>query len=338
MSIRLASASLLLLSLNLSAQGVVGELRTASNLGVFVHQGALAAFDTIPSGKLILPGSGRTVSAQASNSHMSTLVSFNNWPSGKVTADLSEQGGVSVGPAQRPASIGTTASAAGTPVQQGPHSVMLRLKGRPGAIGLIDTWATGGTSNTPSRVSGGYLLDVGNDGRIEFRADAIGHDSHSLVAKIPASGILMVKMTSNVKAGQTVAGGFAFKSGMSFRWSPAPFCVMRPYGEGCGPKLVGKAARSALNYDVAVGYSGGRPNAAALLILGLDRTAISIPGIRCLLLTKPAYTVPFRTDNNGNKTWGWRLPVQPYDVRLQAAELRVLTLDMSNALHFACYQ
>ncbi len=332
MKIATLSVCSLLLSTSLAAQAT---MKTLTPVGVYARQGSRADFHTIAAGTTVAAGASTSVAARVHNSHAATLINWQLQRSGIVTASLSEQGGVAVAAGEADATVGTTGSPR-LPSVQGPHSVVLKIRGRAGSIALIEAWATGGLSAPSRGVSGSYQMDLGNNGSVEFKAGLIGHSSTAFPIKFPASGVLIVKLQSEAKATQHGRGGVLYKSGMSFRMRPGPFCVALPYGDSCGPRLAVKTgATTTGDYLFGMSYSNATANSRHLLIVGDRRVNIRIPGIHCALLTRPVVVVPFKTNSRGVATWQFKVPrTIPVNAQVQGCDLR--TAKASNGVHVIC--
>lgn len=327
----------LLLSASLVAQTTGPSLKTHTAVGVYAKQGTRVDFSAIAAGTALRPGSTTSVSTHVNNTHSTTLIHWDRTKAGMVTASLGEQGGVTVGDREPPAVAGTTASP-NARYTQGPHSVLLTLHGRAGTVGLVEAWATGGLS-TPSRgLRGGYVMDIGNDGRAEFKAGLLGHASTALLVKFPASGTLHIKLQSEAEAKQTDKGGFLYKSGMSFRFRPGPLCTAINYGESCGPKLAVKIGRATTGeYLFGMNYTGGTSDGRNLLIIGDQRVNIHIPGVRCALLTRPIVVIPFKSDRRGDSQWQFKVPSTVH-LNLQVQGVDLNAAKASNGVHIICFK
>jgi hypothetical protein len=203
---------------------------------------------------------------------------------------------------------------------------------------LVEAWATGGLNTASRGIRGGYVLDMGNDGNVEFQAELIGHATTAFPIKFPASGVLNVKLQSEAEAKQADPGGFLYKSGMSFRFSPSPVAVAINYGEGCGPKLAVKVGKTTSgDYVFAMSYTGGTPDGRNILILGDRRVSIRIPGVRCPLLTRPIVVVPFKSDRRGESQWRFQVPnIMDINAQIQGCDL--VAAKASNGVHVICLQ
>ena len=322
----------LLLSAPLVAQTTPYSFKTLRPVGVYAMQGARVDFNSIPSNTAIPPGGGRSIAAVVNNSHSTTMVSWQAHSNGVVTANIGEQGGVEVGANEPPAAVGTSA-ASGSNYVQGPHAVLLSLRGRPGSSAVIEVWASGGLSSASVGVRGRYVLDVGNDGTAEFQADLIGHAEDAFPVKIPASGVLSFKLQSEAQAVQPGQGGVLYKSGMSFRFTPGPAALAMQYGVSCGPRLAAKiGVATAGAYQVQVGYTNATPDGRNLLILGDRRVSIQIPGVSCPLLTRPLVVVPFKADSRGDARWRFNVPLIP-DINVQIQGCDLAAAKASNGVH-----
>lgn len=325
----------LLLAAPLVAQTTAHSLKTLTPVGVYAKQGSRVDFNSIAANTLVRPGGGSSVAAVLSNSHSTSMINWQIHNDGVVTASLGEQGGVAVRANEPAAVVGTSASPTSNFVQ-GPHAVLLTLRGRPGSSALVEAWATGGLNRSSRGIRGGYVLDVGNDRSAEFRADLIGHATTAFPVKFPASGVLEVMLQSEAEATQSDPGGFLYKSGMSFRFSPSPVAVAINYGESCGPKLAVKVGMAASgDYLFGMSYSGGTPDGRNILILGDRRVSIQIPGVRCPLLTRPMVVVPFKSDSRGGSRWQFQVPaVADINAQIQACDLAAAKA--SNGVHVIC--
>jgi len=322
----------LLLSAPLVAQTTSYSFKTLRPVGVYAAQGSQVDFQSVAANTAIAPGALRSVSAAANNSHATTLMGWAVRKGGIVTADVSEQGGVEVGPNEPAAAVGTTA-APGSSYVQGPHAVLLSMRGLPGSTAVIEVWATGGLNSASSGVRGGYVLDVGNDGTSEFTANLIGHAADAFPVRFPTSGVLSIKLQSEAQAVQSGRGSVLYKSGMSVRLTPGPAALAINYGETCGPRLGAKIGRSTTgSYQVKVGYTGATADGRNLLILGDRRVSVQIPGVRCPLLTRPLVVVAFQADGRGDASWQFTVPLIP-DINVQIQGCDLAAAKASNGVH-----
>lgn len=333
--------SALALSVPLTAQTVSlsGAMRSATPIGVFAQEGSNLQYKALPANQVIRPGSSGSISAQVGNTHSATLFGWRE-RNGVVSADISEQGGVSVAPSNAAAAAGTSGSAPNTRPQPGPHAFLLRVKGRPGTEALAEFWATGGTNgSTSDRVPGGYLIDFFNDRNPEFKAGIIGFARNSLVLRFPASGVIDIRLQSEVNLRRTQAGSLLYKSGLSVRVTPAPLCVGAPYGEGCGPELSASFSSQPNSRDiVSVEASKARPGTPGLLGIGKRQLRVNIPGIMCPILVDPVIVAGFRFNNQGGAGWKAALPPNyRIELRMQVVALGLAaSAQASNGLHLFC--
>lgn len=330
-------AALILVSAAPAQLTVTGDVSTLTPIGVYALQGNQTGFDAIAA-NVTISSAGASVTATVNNSNTfaTTMIHFRQWPSGIVNVDLTEQGAVTKGQNQSAASAGTSPSTNAGTFRPGPHSILLRLRGRAGTRGLLEMWASGGLSIPQGAVSGTYRVDVGNDGSVEYTGRVPGFSSQSFVVTIPTAGTLLIKLESIIKATQVTTGSTAYKMGASLRFTPTPLCVGKRYGESCvGPNLTGVGRASGSDWLFELKFSGGTPGAAGLLVLGSRPLSVQIPGFQCPLLTDVLVAVPFRQDNVGGALWNFRISQAiDVDIRIQAADLP--GAKTSNGLHVVC--
>ena len=300
--------------------GQTAALRTNTAIGVYAQQGARVAFKAIPGATGIRAGAGASVTATLNNTFTATLISFVT-RSGTISASLGEQGGVAVARNEPAATAGTSPSptARFTP---GPHSILLSITARAGSAGLVEVWAGGGLSGRALGRIGTYSLDIGDNGSAEFKHPLIGNYSDAIPVRIPASGVLRLKLESEVKATQAIPGGYLYKSALNIRFRSAPLCLGVPFGQGCGPTLSGTSRQIGTDYLFDLRFKRGVPNSPGLLIVGDRRIDVAIPGVQCHLLVNPVLVVGFRSDGSGEQFWLFRfMQSTTFNVPLQAADL-----------------
>jgi hypothetical protein len=171
---------------------------------------------------------------------------------------------------------------------------------------------------------------------VEYAGAVPGFSSQSLVVEIPASGTLLVKLESIIKATYVTNGATLYKMAGYLTFRPTPLCVGKRYGGDCpGPQLTGIGAVSGSDWRYELTYAGGTPGGPGLLILGNRPTSVQISGIQCPLLTNVLVTVPFRQNSLGGAQWSFKIP-QAIDVDLRAQAADLQGAKASNGLHAVC--
>lgn len=276
---------------SLAAQGVT--LATDSPYGVFARTSLAQDHKSIPALTILTsPVSivATVVGADAATNLGPTASGVRIGEAGQTTLQTS------TGRAQ----AGTTASVPPALIQQGPHSLLLRItNSRPSTLkGRLVLALDGNSSAGASAV---LSIDVGNDNSIEY-SQAVDGQPHNKELPVSIATSLVVKVVTDCSAERTAQQGrssYALSANLEFVADPPPF-VFAPYGQGCGDlqlsaqdTVVGKL------HQLVVQQTGAFPASPGVLWFGAAPVNLTIPGSDCHLYTNPLIEIPFSSDATG---------------------------------------
>ena len=327
------STTCCLLAASISAQTTTAELRAATQFGNFARDGAAVNLRTLPVGYLFAQ-SDEVVAAQGRVKACSYL-GWSVSPAGVVAFNLTEVG--TAGASTGLVGGGTTTSTSTSNLSHGPHELRLTLRGAPSLAGKIEVEASG-AARSISILS--LAVDVGDDQSKDFSLTVPGTGLETVLSqqwpvRFDANGRFAVRIITDARAIATTT--FEYWARITMRFTPGSFCAIEPYGQSCGPSLRGGDAVNGASRLVWLQVSGvaGDPG---ILIFGVTRLALPLPGTQCFLNTNMIVGLPIQAPYNGSGQWNFWTPVnRRFIVNSQALFIAPNgSLTSTNAIQIVC--
>ncbi len=223
---------------------------------------------------------------------------------------------------------GTTATPKGTNPVQGANVVLLVLPVKAGSRGRVRVRYSGVLTGNGF---GNALVDIGNDGRVEFRAKAGAEVQKDFRAVAGPKGVT-IKISSSSGASLKGKGTSSYENGLVVMWIPEPSCSYTNYGKSCGPLLSGSAKATPGGAIVFLKLTKAPKASPVGLFLGARAVNRSIPGTACFLLVDPVIFFPFFTNSLGEATMvPGATPFTPISFYAQTIILDRVTLKVSSS-------
>jgi hypothetical protein len=313
---------------------ITGDLRTVAPYGNFAREGTGLDFKSWPAATILPANTPATLPAASGNGSAATTVTWSVSPVGVSTCEVSEQGG---GTASAPITAGTTDSPTVAALQQGAHELRLVLRGAPGLRGKIEAWASG-IAGLGAIVT--LALDIGDDSSIDFTVGTangfFGLGRQQWDRGLDASGILRLRIVTSADLRIPALWTATYKADIGVRFTPGAFCDIGPYGQSCGAVLVGYDDVAATGRKIGFQLIAGPASSSAVLVLGLQRVLIALPGTACQLLADPLVLIPFTTDATGSAQQSLLAPPGPLLANAQHVVVAPWGLTSSNGLAIGC--
>jgi len=148
---------------------------------------------------------------------------------------------------------------------------------------------------------GKALVDIGNDGKVEFQANA-GKEIQKDFQAVAGPKGMTIKISSDSGASLQGKGTSSYENGLVVMWIPEPSCTYTSYGQGCGPILTGSAKATPGGAIIFLKLTKA-PKASPLgLFLGDRAISRKIPGTSCTFLVNPVVFLPYFTNSLGEAT------------------------------------
>ncbi|HMQ21421.1 MAG TPA: hypothetical protein PKE00_02970 [Planctomycetota bacterium] len=328
------STACCLLAASISAQTTTAELRAATQFGNFARDGAAINLHTRPADYLF--AQTERVSAAQGRVKSSSYLTWSVSPTGVVSVGMSEEG--SAGASTGLVIGGTTTSTSTANLPPGPHEVRLSLRGAPSLAGKIEVEASG-VARSISILS--LAVDVGDDQSTDFSltvpsTELVTMRSQQWPVRFDANGRFAVRIITDARAIATTT--FEYWARITMRFTPGSFCAIEPYGQSCGPWLLGNDTVSGASRLVSLQVRGALGNPPGMLIFGATRLALPLPGTQCFLNTNMIVGLPIQAPYNGSGQWNFWTPVnRRFIVNSQALFIAPNgSLTSTNAIQIVC--
>lgn len=285
---------LLALSAGLAAQGTALTLATDSPVGVFARAGLVQDHKFIPALTPIQSAVG--VAAAVTGANAATKISPMTSPALGVIVN---EGGLLALPATTPGgSCGTTAATM-PPIDQGPHSILMRLAN---TNSIVSHGRVRVTLNGKSDAGAAALasVDIGNNGSHEFK-QAVDGNQHQQTFPVTIQGTLAIQVLTDASARLNAGGRASYLLTLEVEYLPdPPAFVFSRYGDNCGDLVLsgGDTVQNG-NHFVTFKQANAFPASPGALWLGDRPLHVQIPGTDCWLNTNVLVNVPFSSNAVG---------------------------------------
>jgi len=178
----------------------------------------------------------------------------------------------------------------------GNNTVLLHLVASRGL--LVQFTVTLRTSVFGNGTAYGALVDINNDGKVEFTGSQTSFVSRQLTGAIGPAG-LPIRISSGGLTGSQNQQRRVFGGAITIEVRPISTCTATAYGVGCiaGPKL---SARMTWDHEIQLRSQQELANAPAFVGIGTKQLSLPLPTVlpSCLLHTDLLAVLLTRTDNS----------------------------------------
>lgn len=213
----------------------------------------------------------------------------------------------------------------------GLHSTLLTLKSaKPIKATLRASWTIRVLGTSGANASGS--VDIGNNGSVEFGGSrtAVTQD---FPVTIDSAGLAIATTTRGSASANSSSRSVSYTSGLTIQILPPDTCLFFKHGAPCGPSL---DAKNGFGDAVTLNITGAANSGSGVIVFGLQRMTLSLPGTTCLLRVQPLVTFPISFSSSGTASLtGTIPPTRPFVLPMQVGSFGA-TFGTSNALTIIC--
>ncbi len=268
-------------------------LETLGPAGIYAKDPSMVVHQSVAKGTKIDPSlnlQGNTLTGVRASTQVQMRTT-----DGFVVVTIADRGAATSQNTKAVTEAGTTPTPKGSPPVRGANQFLLTLPLQQGAHGRVRVRYSGLLKGGATARA---VVDIGNDGRIEFQANAgnqIVRDYRVLVG----AGGLKIRIASDSGAKLTGAGLASYEVGLVVIWIPEPACTFKSYGANCGPTLAGSSIPTPGGPIVKLSLSNAPKASPVGVLIGARPRNVRIPGSTCYLLVDYVIFLPFFTTSNG---------------------------------------